>query len=280
MAEEKLVEPAGEAQEDIQAAGDKVFTRIGRILFRLLVAVVVGLALGAGLYYGAVRLYREAIEPIQQYEQRISDLERSLGQITQTLESDSQELNQRQTILEGRLAEQTEALASARALLDGVQQDVREQRRMLGGVAELEDEIENITLALGELSDLVAGLEAAIAAGDLPAQRVQRTAVYLRAMSLLTRAELELEQNNQGFAAEQVEAAKQTLSELVEGDAQVEDPSHDQALIVTIVERLDGILSDLPGRPEVAANDLEAVWQLFMEAVQPLQLEDIETGGE
>jgi hypothetical protein len=280
MAEDKLVEPAGEAQEDIQAAGDKVFTRIGRILFRLLAAVVVGLALGAGLYYGAVRLYREAIEPIQQYEQRISDLERSLGQITQTLESDSQELNQRQTILEGRLAEQTEALASARALLDGVQQDVREQRRMLGGVAELEDEIENITLALGELSDLVAGLEAAIAAGDLPAQRVQRTAVYLRAMSLLTRAELELEQNNQGFAAEQVEAAKQTLSELVEGDAQVEDPSHDQALIVTIVERLDGILSDLPGRPEVAANDLEAVWQLFMEAVQPLQLEDIETGGE
>ena len=140
-------------------------------------------------------------------------------------------------------------------------------------------EMEEVTLALGSVSMLVEQLENEIAAGDLPAQRVQRTAVYLRAMSLLTRAQLELDRDNLGFAAEQVEAARETLGELVKADPE-EEESLEDALLATILERLDLVLSDLPNRPKVAADELEAVWKFFMEALQPVQLEQPETGGE
>jgi hypothetical protein len=98
-------------------------------------------------------------------------------------------------------------------------------------------------------------------------------------MSMLTRAQLELDRDNLGFAAEQVVAARETLGELINVDPEAE-ASVDDALLATILERLDLVLLDLPTRPKVAADELEAVWKLFMEALQPVQLEQPETGGE
>jgi chromosome segregation ATPase len=266
--------------QEVQSTSEPgVMRRVGRVIFRTLVAIIIGLALGMGLYYGSIRLYQEAIEPIQNYEERISELERSLDQVRNTLESENLELDNRQASIEGRLAEHAEAVASVEALVQATQQDLREQRRILSTVEELEEEMEEVTLALGSVSMLVEQLENEIAAGDLPAQRVQRTAVYLRAMSLLTRAQLELDRDNLGFAAEQVDAAKETLVELVKADPE-EEESLEDALLATILERLDLVLSDLPNRPKVAADELEAVWKYFMEALQPVQLEQPETGGE
>ena len=88
------------------------------------------------------------------------------------------------------------------------QDDIREQRRILATVENLEEDFEAFTLALGDLSLLVEQLEAEIDSGDLPAARVQRTAVYLRAMTMLTRAQLEIDRTNLGFAAEQVALAR------------------------------------------------------------------------
>jgi hypothetical protein len=273
----KLVDNNGVGQSTNEPS---VLSRIGRVVFRTLVIVIVGLALGVGLYYGSIRLYREAIEPIQNYEDRISELERSLEQVRQTFESESLELNSRQAGIEGRLAEHAEAVASVDALVQATQQDLREQRRILSTVEELEKEMEDVTLALGSVSLLVEQLENEIAAGDLPAQRVQRTAVYLRAMSLLTRAQLELDRDNLGFAAEHVVAAKETLGELVDVDPEAEESLGDDALVLTILERIDLVLLDLPNRPTVAADELEAVWKLFMAALQQVQLPGPETGGE
>jgi hypothetical protein len=137
-----------------------------------------------------------------------------------------------------------------------------------------------MTLALGSISMLVEQLEQDMAAGDLPAQKIQRTAIYLRAMTLLTRAQLELDRDNLGFATDQIEAAKETLSELVVDDSEGEDHFGDEALVGTMLERLDLVLSDLPGRPSIAADELEAVWKLLMEALKPVQLEEPGTGGE
>ncbi len=272
------VEPSQEVEEVSQAKASGALSRIGRILFRLLVAVLIGLALGVGLYYGAIRLYRETIEPIQNYEERISELERSIEAMTSSFESESQEQTERQAAIEGRLAEQAEALASVEALLNATQEDLREQRRILATVPELGAEVENLNRALGDLSILTAELEAAIASGDLPAQRVQRTAVYLRVMSMLTRAKMELDRNNLGFAEELVQAASVAMDELIEAEEAAE-PYGDEDLTLLINERLATILSNLPGRPDVAADDLEAVWKLLMEVLQPVQLDEPETGG-
>ena len=257
-----------------------VMSRVVRVFFRILVAVVVGLALGAGLYVGAVRLYREAIEPIQGYEARIGDLERSLDLMRTELEADSSEITTRQVEIEGRLAEQNEAIASVEALVISAQMDLREQRKILSTVEDLSETLDDLSLALGTISLRVEHIEEEIATGDLPAQRVQRTAVYLRAMTLLTRASIELDRDNLGFAKEQIEAARAALNELVLADMLSEVEDGDGGLLTSILERLDLVLQDLRSQPAAAADELEAVWKLFLVATEPVQLEESETGGE
>lgn len=280
MTEEMKYEAVQGEEVERRSEVPGVMRKLGRVLFRTLVAIIVGLAIGIGLYYGALRLYREAIEPIQGYGDRILDLERRLDLLSKDMEVESQELNDRQASIEGRLATQAEALASVEALVDAAQEDLREQRGILNAVGELEGQVEDLTLAVDNVSSLVEQFELEIVAGDLTAQRVHRTATYLRAMSLLTRAQLELDRDNYGFAAEQIAAARAIMSGLIVVDETSGESVGDEALVGLILERLDAVLLDLPSRPAVAGDGLEAVWKLFMEAVQPVQLEQPETGGE
>ena len=97
---------------------------------------------------------------------------------------------------------------------------------------------------------------------------------------MLTRAQLELDRNNLGFAAEQVDAARVIMAELTDADSTVIEPSGEEALAATIIERLDVVIADLPLRPAVASDELEAIWKLFVEALQPVQLDEMETGGQ
>jgi len=256
-----------------------VLGTFARIAFRILVAVVVGLALGVGLYFGVLRFYRQVVEPIQSYEARIGDLERSLDAMRQELETDNATTAMRQAEMEGRLAEQGEAIASAEAMVAAAQADLREQRKILGTVEELSKTLDDVSLALDNVSLRVGQLDDAITAGDLPAQKVQRTAVYLRAMTLLTRARLELDRDNLGFAREQLEAAHTLLTDLAAADALsvVEPP--DMQILSAILERLDLVIPDLQSRPAVAGDELEAVWRLFLEATNPVQLDDVKAGG-
>lgn len=280
MTEEMKYEAVQGEEVERRSEVPGVMRKLGRVLFRTLVAIIVGLAIGIGLYYGALRLYREAIEPIQGYGDRILDLERRLDLLSKDMEVESQELNDRQASIEGRLATQAEALASVEALVDAAQEDLREQRGILNAVGELEGQVEDLTLAVDNVSSLVEQFELEIVAGDMTSQRVQRTATYLRAMSLLTRAQLELDRDNYGFAAEQIAAARAIMSGLIVVDETSGESVGDEALVGLILERLDAVLLDLPSRPAVAGDGLEAVWKLFMEAVQPVQLEQPETGGE
>ena len=254
-----------------------VISRILRTFLRIVIAVVIGLALGGGLYYGALRIYREAIEPIQSYGSRIDDLESSLAQLQDKLRTDSAEIGARQAEIEGGLAEQSEAVASAIALIEAAQTELREQRAALRAMGDLQGELEDVSLALGAVALQVEQLEADILSGDLPARKVQRTAVYLRAMTLLTRARLELDRANLGFAREQVEAAKSTLSELAPA---ADEELGDEQLLADIQALLDRALQDLPLRPGVAGDVLEAAWGLLQEALQPAQPEADNVGGE
>lgn len=276
------IQPAEAKPETMEESSPQpsAFSRIMRVIFRILVAIVVGIALGAGLYFGAVRGYREVIEPIQSYEARIGDLEQAIDRLRSDAQSDEAEISTRQIEIEGRLAAQSETIASVEALIESTQADLREQRRLVVIIEEMSEEIEDLTLTLGTLSLRLEDLEEDVTSGDLPAQKVQRTAIYLRAMTLLTRARQELDRDNLGFAREQVETAQVTLDLLKVDDGLSETDFGDEQILGDIQERLNLILLDLPDRPEVAGEELEAVWRLFLEAMQPVQLDESDAGGE
>jgi hypothetical protein len=268
-----------EAKED-QTTQPGLISRILRVLFRVFVAVLVGLAIGLGIYFGALRIYRDAIEPIQNYEARIGELEQSLARLDDDLQNDTNALNDRQAEIEGKLVEQGEAIASVEALIAAAQQDLREQRRVLASVDELQQESTDLSVMITDLLTRVDQIEAEIDSGDLPALKVQRTAVYLRAMTLLTRAQLELDRNNLGFAEEQVVFARDALQGLLPPEPVAGEPYGDGEILIDIIARLEGIIADLPGRPNTAGDDLETVWGLFLQALQPVQSVEIEAGGE
>jgi hypothetical protein len=54
----------------------------------------------------------------------------------------------------------------------------------------------------------------------------------------------------------------------------------DEEILTDILERLDGVIAELPARADTAGNDLETVWGLFLEALQPEQITESEAGGE
>jgi MFS superfamily sulfate permease-like transporter len=50
-------------------------TRMGRFILRLIFIIIVGIALGAGIYYGVRAAYRQFIEPVQEHTLLLAELE-------------------------------------------------------------------------------------------------------------------------------------------------------------------------------------------------------------
>jgi hypothetical protein len=90
-----------------------------------------------------------------------------------------------------------------------------------------------------------------------------RTEVHLlKAMELLTRARLQLAQDNPGAAKTEVQEARNLLLNL--GATLPEDQ---QKALAAIVQRLELGLANLPDAPRLAADDLEVAWQLLVKGL-------------
>lgn len=86
--------------------------------------------------------------------------------------------------------------------------------------------------------------------------RLNREVMMTRALDTLARARLYLSQSNFGLAKEDVQSARDLLTEL-------QSQTGDEALAQAI-SRLDLTLNNLPEFPVVASGDLEIAWQILM----------------
>ena len=191
--------------------------RIGRVLLRLLVAFILGAALGAGIYYGAIKLYRDAIEPLRTLDTRLEDLQLQLDHQAANQQEQMGELRTRLTELEGRAAAITEQLSELEAQVGVQQDDMGALQSQVGDLTQLErrlnalvDDQESLTSRMQELEDLIAG-------GDLPAERITRNLELLRAMTIMTRARVSLNDLNLGLAQADLGAANDILAILAAG---------------------------------------------------------------
>jgi chromosome segregation ATPase len=235
-------------------------TRVWRITVRVLLAALIGVGLGAAAYYGAPALYRQYIEPVRVNTERLAELEQAMTQAQGAARQQSEAAAARMAEIETSLAAQTEALAELRADVDGLQSGLTQQDRRLDTLEALSDRVDEVQSDLETTAGQIASLQGV----DAPVQRLGRQLQMIRAMELLIRARLWLNQSNLGLAEDEMQTAQEILSDLA-----ATSPADEAVTLAAIDARLDQALANLSRAPVVAADDLEIAWELLLGATAP-----------
>ena len=213
--------------------------RVGAVLLRLALVVLLGVVIGAGTYFGVTLAIRQLGAPTRQNSARIAVLEAQLakgGEIDQSRHQD----RDRMAEAEGRIDEQQRSMAELQAQLDDLG----------GGQERLARQLTTLTDRLDQLTQRIEA--------DPPAADLQRDLQLTHAMLSLVRARLWLVENNLGLAIAEVERARALLQPLAEAE-----PREDN--FEAAIERLDFALIELNTRPLIAADDIEIAWKLLVE---------------
>ncbi|HOU13090.1 MAG TPA: hypothetical protein PKZ84_08220 [Anaerolineae bacterium] len=291
------------ATEATSSSSQKFWRGLGRLakfLLRLIFVLVIGVLLGAGVYWGATygiaAINQHIFQPIQEHTRRLDDLENRyaqdysrLNEQTQALQAQAQTLQEQIDALESQkvatqqtlealqtrlTAAETELSAAQTALktaqenlgaLEGKQTtneaDITKLRTAL---TRLETTMDTLTERVAQTGKDVEALGVAVK-DEAPLIAVRTDVELLKAMELLTRARLQLAQDNFGAATTEVQEARNVLLAL---SATI--PTHQQSALTAIVQRLDLGLANLPTAPRLAADDFEIAWQLLRQGL-PVQ---------
>jgi chaperonin cofactor prefoldin len=206
---------------------------------------------------------REAFSTVQS---RLDAVEASLTSVRATQDEVQTALGdlpaaqiEAQIAIDDLLAAQAETGAS----LEGIQAAQADAKAVLDDlapqVAEIDQEVEGLSQAATQAGETIEALEVELQEVSAPVADLQYDRYLLRALDLLTLAELHLTQGNAGLARSEVSTARSLLSGL-----QIQLPAHNQDALVAILGRLDLVLGNLPGATDLARGDLDIAWQLLL----------------
>jgi len=271
--------------------------KLAKFTLRLIFVVVIGALLGFGIYwaasYGVAMVNRQVFQPIQEHTRQLADLESRyaqeygrLNERTQALQDQTQALQEQIDILErlgdttreelnaleSQLAASETVLAEMQTTLETTQEslDALEEEQMVlkpdmaqleTALAELEEAMDSLSEDVAQAIDDVETLSVTVK-DEAPLIAVRIEVQLLKAMELLTRARLQLAQDNPGIAKTEVQEARNLLVNL--GTTLPEDQ---QKALAAIVQRLELGLANLPNAPRLAADDLEVAWQLLVKGL-------------
>ena len=202
---------------------------------------------------------------VRELQRQVGSLESSLNRLTADATQKGELLAALESALadnqatDARAAENIAELAEALAALQTDFNLSTSQLDALGG--ELDGQASQVAEIQAALATAVAAAEAASAQAEESATAVTemaRSLILFHAWELVARARLHLLGDNAGLAADDVSTAQQTIATL-----QTQLLAEDEALadsLETVQTRLQLAAANLPGAPELAARDLESVW--------------------
>jgi chromosome segregation ATPase len=231
----------------------------------MLVVVLFGIALGAGVYYGVRSFYRDAIEPLQTLDQRMREMEASVAQLSDALREERSSTADERSELQARTASQAEELGSMTAQIARIENQIEEQEDALDEIEQLREGLNQIETDLTLTGEQLEELKNQVAAGDLPVERVEQNLQLMRVMNLMTRARLWIEQDNFGLADDDLQVALEIMQLLVEGEASAQDSEPLQQISDHLTLALEVVRSN----PGLAEEELEIAWKLLIEVTAP-----------
>lgn len=267
-----------------------------RFLLRLFFVLVIGVLIGASLYYGVPWLYRRLVWPVQENSARIVLLQEQVDKNSENIFDNQRALEQRIVVLEGKTSDLQESVAAqaenqgalerdrqqlaeqVTALeedIEACQEEVERDRSMFaeatsnleGDIRSIQDELEVTQQELAEQLEL-----SAHAVTDLEGRlddAVGRVAL-LRAAQTLLKVRLLLVEENPG-------AARDTLGLAIAYLDQASGLMPSQAaLLGDLSDRMMGVDDLIASGSFRARPTLESLWADLMDAV-PLTARSVVT---
>jgi len=223
------MEPSPENKPSFGRRVGQVFLNVLRALLRLVLLVLLIIGVGAAIYYGAPYLRDKFIAPVEQNTARVNELENEIANLQTQL-----------TEINAQLIEANSQITETNNRIDTLEQSLAAH-----------------TASLEKLAGMQATLETQLKENDdKTLLALKHEVVLTRILDMLARARLYLAQSNFGLAKEDVQAARDLLTEL-------QTESQDEVLNQA-GSRLDLALGNLPAFPVVASGDLEIAWQILM----------------
>lgn len=225
------------------------FTRALKVFLRLLVAIMVGLSIGLGLYFGGVTLYRIAVGSGPSYDQQLQDYQEEVAQLRLDLAERDLEIDEQQSGLEGRIDDGADEIANQSEVIN-------EQMTVLAAeLAVLMDRLGTFEVSLSEVGH--------------PFDEMQGRLQLIRAMTLISRAQFWLSEDNLGQASEDVTAARAMIFDQAEKWREETEYGDRVTVLDEIVSRLDIALEDIRTQPSIAEDEIEIAWKLLIVVTDP-----------
>ena len=239
--------------ENNTSSGEKTtsnpFARALKVFLRLLVAIMVGLSIGLGLYFGGVTLYRIAVGPGPSYDQQLQDYQEEVAQLRLDLAERDLEIDEQQSGLEGRIDDGADEIANQ-------SEAINEQMAVLAAeLAALMDRLDTLEVSLSEVGQ--------------PFDEMQGQLQLIRAMTLISRAQFWLSEDNLGQASEDVTAARAMIFDRAEKWREETEYGDRVTVLDEIVSRLDIALEDIRTQPSIAEDEIEIAWKLLIVVTDP-----------
>ncbi len=238
------------------------FLHLLRVFVRLLVLLIVVGGIAALVYYGTPWLYQNYILPVESNTARVQSLETRITDENLLLNNQFSQLQERLIALESLQTDNAQAIADLQGRLDQAEKTLAAHTATLRTLDEIQANLE-------VLNETVAGHELELTGGEGALADLNRQIRLVRAMELLTRARMFLFQSNFGLARQDVQAARDTLSDL-----ESEVLEFQVAPLQNILARLDLALANLPDFPVIARDDVDIAWQLLLQGLPANPPED------
>jgi predicted nucleic acid-binding Zn-ribbon protein len=235
---------------------------IVRLLFTLILAIGLGLAVYYAAAYGVPALRMRYIQPVEENTQRLNDLEAQQRQTLEALTQQIESLHTRLTELEIQHDDSKTQLAQLESALAAAESTQATQ------AAALTDTQARLTDALNALEDLSSGLDAlATKLESMETDGIGNRALLteiqselniLRLLEALTRGRLFISQGNYTQAEASIWAGLAAIDSI-----SASAPDYQRTALTQVSELLQNALEQLAVSPLLAADQLDGAWQII-----------------
>jgi hypothetical protein len=225
------------------APGPSFGERVGgffRFLLRLAALLVILAIISMALYFVLPWLYQKYITPVEQNTAQMSELQSRLEQTEQELA----DLQSRLEDMEGNQSQNSQSLTELDQRISDIETEINARTESLAALEKIQSELQEKS--------------------EENSAEFQRQLNLLKAMELLSRARLFMYQSNFGLARQDVQIARDILSEVQADNSESLADDLD-----AVVLRLDMTLSNLPNFPVAASDDLDIAWQILLSGLPP-----------
>lgn len=241
-----------------------VFTRVLKVLLRLILTLLFGILLGAAMYFGFQFVYQELVVPTQQNATDLQNLNARINQQWDLLQEKNKELENRLSDMESDQEITNDQISELITVIEQISADLDAYQMQQ---EDLTTQIEKINQSIVDLmdqnKDLAAQNEVLIASvEDLEVEKklqpVYQDLQLFKVLLQVHRSRLFLVQDNYGLAKQELELADELLNALLLSASEEQENE-----ILLWDARLNLAISHLPDNPILANDDLEILWSMM-----------------